>query len=330
MSQTSSVVCHMERKNQNFKSCLLAILTTALLMGITACNQAGAKPTETPAPTATAPATATLSPTLQAGDSTRALTVAGAERTYLLHIPPGLDMDHPVPVVFVLHGYDPETHFAVSDIQNISGFNDIADKNGFLVVYPYGTSGTWNAGTCCGIAVQNNVDDTAFIRQMLSDLGTITRLNPKRIYATGFTFGAMLSYRLACEMSDTFAAIAPLAGVLVYSPCQPQGPVSVLHIHGLKDIAVPFAGGLGILASGKIEFPSVEKSIATWVKLDGCNPTPQVEKKDMVTHTVYSSCQSGTAVELYTHDALGDSWPSQYVFPAAQTIWDFFAAHPKP
>jgi polyhydroxybutyrate depolymerase len=320
----------MERKNHYRNSCLIAILSTALLFSTTACSQAVAKPTATSAPTATTPPTPTPAPTLPSGDSTRSLIIDGSERTYLLHIPPGLDMDHPVPVVFVFHGYDPEAHFAVTDIQNISGFDEIADKTGFLVVYPYGTSGSWNAGKCCGIAVQNNVDDIAFIRQMLSDLGAIARLDPKRIYATGFTFGAMLSYRLACEMSDTFAAIAPLAGVLVYSPCQPHEPVSVLHIHGLKDIAVPFAGGLGILASGKIIFPSVEESIATWVKLDGCTSIPQVQKKDLVTHTVYSACQSGTAVELYTHDALGDSWPTQYVFPAAQIIWDFFAAHPKP
>jgi polyhydroxybutyrate depolymerase len=325
----SLIVCRPERKNKPLQCRIFVILTLGLLMGATACSPAGAKPTPTLAPTATAPATATPAPTLQPGDSTRTLTVGGSERTYLLHIPPGLDMGHPAPVVFVFHGFDPEAHFAVSDIQNISGFNDIADKNGFLVVYPTGISGTWNAGTCCGIAVQNNVDDAAFVRQMLSDLGRIARLDPKRIYATGFTFGAMLSYRLACEMSDTFAAIAPLAGVLVYSPCQPQEPVSVLHIHGLKDIAVPFAGGPGILASGKFVFPFVEEGIATWVKLDGCSSTPQVEKKDLVTHTVYPACQSGTAVELYTHDALGDSWPSPYVFPAAQIIWDFFAAHPK-
>ncbi len=268
-------------------------------------------------------------PALPAGDTEHSVIIDGVERAYLLHIPPGLKANQAVPVVFVFHGYDPETHFAVTDIQSITGFNDIADQKGFLVVYPYGISGSWNAGKCCGVAAQDNVNDTAFVRQMLVDLGTMAKIDPRRIFATGFTYGAMFSYRLACEMADTFAAVAPLAGVLMLDPCQPGQPVSILHIHGLKDTDVPFTGGKGGLATGTIEFPSVQQGIDTWVQADGCQPTPKTDKQGIANHTVYSSCRSGTAVELYTLDPLGNSWPTQYVFPAAQTIWDFFAAHPK-
>jgi polyhydroxybutyrate depolymerase len=296
---------------------LYLLFAVTLITSLSACGQATKEPTNTPAPT------------IQVGNSEHTLTIGGMERTYQLHIPPGMNQNDPAPLVFVFHGYDPETFYAITGIQNLSGFNDTADKNGFLTVYPYGISGSWNAGKCCGAAVQNNVDDIGFVRQILQELGKSYNIDSKRIFATGLASGAMFSYRLACEVSDTFAAIAPLAGVLLIDPCQPTQPVSILQIHGLKDNAVPYAGGVGGLATGKIEFPSVEKGITTWLELDGCGSSPTVEKKDLLTHTIYSSCRAGTAVELYTHDALGSSWPSIYVFPAAQMIWDFFNAHPK-
>jgi polyhydroxybutyrate depolymerase len=307
---------------------LYTFIAATLLVGVVACGQTVATPTAVP--TAIPSSTATIAAaTLQPGDLERTLTVNGVERTYLLHIPPGLDSTKPVPVVFAFHGYDIEIYFEISDLQNMTGFNDIADQSGFLLVYPKGISGVWNAGTCCGSAAENNVDEVSFVRQILSDLGTIASVDAKRIYATGFSMGGMLSYRLACEMSDTFAAIAPVVGALVYDPCQPAQPVSVMQVHGMSDTAIPYAGGVGLFMSGNNVFPPVEQEIATWVQLDGCTGSAQVETQGITTHTVYASCQAGTAVELYTLDALGNNWPSQYVLPVSQMIWDFFAAHPK-
>ncbi len=314
-------------KNRNLQ---LNLLIAALMIAASACGQSTPTSTPTPAATATPADTATPAPTLQPGETTRNLTVGGLDRSYLLHIPPGLDSQQPVPVVFVFHGYDPEYFYAVNDIQNITGFNGLADSKGFLVVYPYGISGSWNAGACCGIAVDNKVDETAFVRQMLADLGTLVKVDPKRIYATGLSSGAMLAYRLACEMSDTFAAIAPVSGALMIEPCQPGQPVAVIHFHGLADTAVPFAGGPGTLITGKYVFPPVEQGIAAWVKLDGCTAAPQVDKQAIYTRTWYGSCQAGTEVDLYTIAALGgNSWPSPYVMPISQIIWDFFSAHSR-
>ena len=112
----------------------------------------------------------------------------------------------------------------------------------------------------------------------------------------------MFVYRLACEMSDTFAAVAPVAGPLFYSPCKPKEPVSVMHVHGLADPAVPYAGGPSGYPS--MVFPSVAESIAAWVKLDGCTGDAQVEEQGIVTHTAYASCKAGTAVELYAIDGI--------------------------
>jgi polyhydroxybutyrate depolymerase len=302
------------------RSCLLTIIAAALLATTEACTPTAFKPTATIAPTAT------TTPTIQPGDYERTLTVNGLERTYLLHIPPALD-NRPVPVVLVFHGFGESASYA----RLTYGFDDIADTSSFMVVYPNGTgsSPSWNAGMCCGYAVINSVDEAAFIRQILSDLGTIARIDPKRIYAAGFDNGAMLSYRLACEMSGTFAAIAPVAGVLLYyGPCQPQQPVSVMHVHGLSDTKVPYAGG-GLPGFGA-EYSPVAYGIATWVQLDGCPGSAQVTKGGIVTHTVYASCRAGTAVELYAIAGLGHTWPSVYGTPLSKMIWDFFAGHPKP
>jgi polyhydroxybutyrate depolymerase len=302
-------------KNSRFSLSLFIAL--AFLLGSSACEKS-ASPSAMPTPAAT----------LQYGDSQRTLTVDGMQRNYLLHIPPGLPSNQPAALVFVFHGYS-ET---ASLIQQTSGFNDISDKGGFIVVYPNGSgpgSGqSWNAVGCCGYAIQHNIDDQAFIRWIISDVDTLTKIDPKQIYATGFSNGALLSYRLACEMSDTFAAVAPVAGVLISTPCLPTQPVAVIDFHGLTDNVVPYAGGGVVPGSGQ-PFPPVEKSIAHWANLDGCADSPQVEQTAVFTHTTYTSCQSGSAVELYAVKGIGHSWPSQYVVPASQLIWDFFKAHPR-
>jgi polyhydroxybutyrate depolymerase len=300
------------------RGCLFAIIAAPLLATTAACTPAAVKPTLT---------TTSTAPRIQPGDYERTLTVNGLDRTYLIHIPPGWKSDRPVPVVLVFHGFGESALVA----RLTYGFDDVADASSFMVVYPNGTgsSPSWNAGMCCGYAVINSVEEAAFVRQILSDLETIAKLDPKRIYATGFDNGAMLSYRLACEMSGMFAAIAPVAGVvLFYGPCQPQQPISVMHIHGLGDTDVPYAGG-GLPGFGA-EYSPVAYGIATWVQLDGCTRSAQVAKEGIVTHTVYASCRAGTAVELYTIDGLGHKWPTLYGTPVSKMIWDFFAVHPKP
>ena len=143
--------------------------------------------------------------------------------------------------------------------------------------------------------------------------------------------GGMLSFWLACEMSDTFAAVAPVAGALLDHPCQPNQPVSILQVNGKSDTLVPYAGGVGDFMTGSITFPPVEEGISTWVQLDGCIGPVKTEQQGTIgTHSTYSSCKNSAAVELYTLDGLGNNWPSQYVLPMSQMIWDFFKAHPKP
>ena len=120
-----------------------------------------------------------------------------------------------------------------------------------------------------------------------------------------------------------------MAGALITEPCQPGQPVSVIHFQGLSDNFVPYTGGGAFGATGR-PFPPTLQSIAAWVQMDGCANTPKVEQVAIYTHTAYISCKNGSAVELYAVKGVGLMWPTKYVLPASQLIWDFFAAHPKP
>lgn len=328
---------------------LLATLTIATLLGVVSCAKAIGAPSATSVPTVaqvpvatsvptgthaatptTAPTAAptdtlapppTAEPALKTGDSERWVAADGIARPYWVHVARNHDSLRPAPILFVFHGYT----MSPADM-TLLGFNDLADSNDFLVVYPVGWEKSWNAGGCCGLAAIRQMDDVAYVRQILSALGTVTRIDTRRVFATGFSNGAMFSYRLACEMSDVFAAIAPISGPLVYSPCVPQEAVSVMDEHGLSDVVVPFAGGLGASVVRDVAFPPVEQGIATWVRLDGCSNSGNPQKQGTLTQTIYSSCREDSVVELYTIDGQVHMWPG---ISFTRRIWDFLATHPK-
>jgi polyhydroxybutyrate depolymerase len=313
-------------KTKTIQSAFPVLIMTILLLA--AC---GALPAVPPTTTATVPAptpvpTATTAPLpLPPLDEQRALTVGALERGYFLHIPPGLNMREAFPLLFVFHGNQQTGRQA----RNYTGLDALADANGFVVAYADGSGPqgrfSWNGGRCCGYALEQDVDEPAFVRAMLADIDTRVNVDPKRVYAAGFSNGALLAYRLACEMSDTFAAIAPVAGALTYTPCEPQQPVSLVHVHGLADTTVPFEGGGSFVA-----FPPVRDSLTTWAALDGCTGAEQVQQDGIVTHTTFGSCPPGVSVELYTLAGVGHTWPLQAASPLTQVVWDFLAAHPKP
>jgi len=307
--------------------CLLLVLL------LTSCGRLAARRaarTSTPA---------TLSP----GDTTRTLTHDGRERSYLAHVPPAYDPTRPSPVVLVFHGGGGNAENA----RMMTGFDAVADAEGFIVVYPNGTGQradrllTWNGGRCCGYAMEQNVDDVGFVKALLADLGAVANVDARRIYATGMSNGAIMAYRLACELSDVIAAIGPVAATQNLDACAPSRPVPVLHIHGDADKNAPYAGGVGTESLVGVSFESVEATIAFWVQQNGCASTPQVTQNGSIRHTVYSGCREDTAVELYTVVGGGHAWPGGQPgrrggdtptteLNAAQVIWEFFAAHPKP
>jgi polyhydroxybutyrate depolymerase len=309
-------------------------LAWALLIGTVACTPVTAIPSTTPAPTSTpsptsttiptetAVPTPTIVPTMEPGDTMRTVTVGDLERSYRLHIPPNMERGRPAPVVLAFHGLDQDP----GALEMVSELSVLSDQAGFLLVYPVGFDRSWDVGgRCCGNANRKHVDDTGFVRQLLKDLASVATVDPKRIYATGHSNGGGLVYRLACDMPETFAAIAPVSGIMVWSPCEPEQPVSLMQVHGVIDLYAPYNGG------GAPPIPGVEQVMATWAEWNGCPEPPRQEMTtEIITHTVYAGCAAGTAVELYAIGPGGHSWPSKFVWNATPVIWDFFAAHPKP
>jgi polyhydroxybutyrate depolymerase len=263
------------------------------------------------------------------GDQMGAIDVDGRPRSYILHVPP--KHTGALPLVIVLHGATQGDASA----ESMSGMSVLGDRENFIAVYPQGTGKlvTWNAGNCCGYAQGNNVDDVGFLRALIAKLEKGYRIDAKRIYVTGISNGAMMSYRAACEMADVVAAVAPVEGAQNVD-CRPSSPVSVIVFHGTADVLVPYNGGSTPFQIGPHRTDtSVAETIAFWVKRDACAPSPKREESKQVHVDTYSACKDGTGVALYTIQGGHHMWPglsiSGNTLPATELMWKFFAEHPK-
>jgi polyhydroxybutyrate depolymerase len=248
----------------------------------------------------------------------------GLTRTYFIHVPPSYDGSTPVPLVIVLHGYTGTAEGTAA----MTAFTPKSDREGFIVVYPEGLNQRWNVGFG---GLKFDTDDVGFINELINRLEQKYEINLSRIYVTGFSNGAMMSYLLGAELSDKIAAIAPVAGsigsvtnnVLEQIP-EPSYPVSAIVFHGTADTSVPY-GGDGFL--------SVAESIAFWVRNDECSLNPQNETSSngQVIKSVYAGGAKGTEVVLYTLIDVSHVWPISptYYIMATDIIWGFFESHPK-
>jgi polyhydroxybutyrate depolymerase len=183
-------------------------------------------------------------------------------------------------------------------------------------------------------SIQNRVDDIGFFRTLLEKLEREYAIDRKRIYFTGISNGAMMSYRVACEMADQVAAIAPVEGALNVD-CHPSAPVSVIIFHGTADHLVPFDGGSTPFQVGdKRSDNSVANAVDFWVKRNGCSIAKTHGETAEVHTDIFSGCQDGTGVALYAIQGGRHMWPGLVIsgnsVPASDLIWSFFAAHPKP
>jgi polyhydroxybutyrate depolymerase len=279
----------------------------------------------------------------------------GRQRRYLLTVPASAQVGLSLPVVVSYHGGggDAAGHLAYTRTDTL------ADDRGFLLVVPDGTGRlddrllTWNAGGCCGYAQDQQVDDVGFTLALLDELEGRFRIDRRRVVATGLSNGAMMAYRLAAEAPQAVAAIAPIAGAMLFEPFAPELPVPVLHIHSLDDPRALYDGGLGPpfpLTNRQVEHAPVEAMLARWAESNGCGDSLRVvEQRDSrpdpqgAVHTAtllaYQGCPPGGEVRLWRLTGAGHVWPgggrnylesilgqATDVIDANRELWEFFEA----
>jgi poly(3-hydroxybutyrate) depolymerase len=250
-------------------------------------------------------------------------------REFLVHVPPKLTRgkwrngrpEEPLPLVVALHGGLANMGW----MQQLTGFDELSDEKGFLVAYPDGFLTTWNAGNCCGAAKTGKIDDVGFLTKLITNLTDSGLADPGRVYVTGFSNGAGMAYRMACERPDKVAGIGVVEGALV-THCDPGRPVATMIFHGTADRNVPFHGGGRRDINDDRPYPPVSYAVDFWRRVGGL---PEMR------HTVRGSgrfdCEStgkgadDAEVTLCKVRGGTHSWPSG----VSATLWDFFAAHSR-
>lgn len=280
------------------------------------------------------------------------------KRTFIIHLPSDYNRSVKLPLVIALHGRG--GNGAGMRILTRKGFNHLAERDGFIVVYPDGIERNWNDGRmdeeANDRAHRDNIDDVGFISALIDYMIEDYNTDPKRVYLTGISNGAIMSYRLACEIPHKIAAIAPVDGnipIMLFPECSPSLPVSVLAINNTDDPLVPYEGGEIIGGIRKIKLGkvlSVDESVGFWVKKNMCSNEPVItEEPDRdprdgtrVTRTQYINNNDGSEVILYSIDGGGHTWPGgvQYLperiigktcrdIDANEIIWSFFRKHSR-
>lgn len=259
---------------------------------------------EDPAPvTGSCPATTELQP----GDTTRTLLIGGIERSFLVHAPPGYDGTARVPVVFDFHGLGGNSN----QQKNLSRWDDVADANGFISVYPQGIDNAWNAGLCCS----EGSDDVAFVRAIIEDLTASACIDTKRVFSSGCSNGGGMSYKLACEASDVIAAVAPVDFDCVdgsgCSDCAPQRPITVVQFRGTNDQLVPY--------EGNGPFAGAQQNLATWGEINECTGDAATAAQNDACEA-FPMCGSGAQTVLCTVQG-GTHCGSYGSFMIAEVAW---------
>ncbi|SEF89583.1 polyhydroxybutyrate depolymerase [Thermomonospora echinospora] len=266
----------------------------------------------------------------RAGTHRLKLDVGGpAPREYRLRVPPRLaegrwrdgEPAKALPLVLAMHGGAANA----AQMERLSGFDRVADREGLLVAYPEGFLLSWNAGFCCGPAKLADTDDVGFLTKLVRKLTRAGLADPDRVYATGFSNGAGMAYRLACEAPGTFAAVGAVSAAMAMRRCDPR-PTSVLVMHGTADRNVPYDGGGRRDFNDARPFPPVSHAVDYWRKVNGLPPPRRtLTVGDGPDCRTTGRGGAGTEVALCRIEGGAHRWPDG----AENTLWAFFAAHPR-
>lgn len=275
------------------------------------------------------------------GDSVRTFDHGGRTRTARIHVPESYDPTVPAMLVFNFHGFTSNGQ----QQEEYTRMSAASDARGFIAVHANGFETSWNAGACCGAARDQGVDDVGYVMALLTRLEEEYCIDPRRVYSTGMSNGGFLSYRLACERADRFAAIASVTGMLGLdsADCNPSRPVPVLHIHGTEDGIVRYGGGQTSVGT----FVSAAASVGHFRTVNGCaSEATETFSMGDVRCERWGSCEASSDVELCTVTGGGHTWPGTELDPIVALLFglghttqyldgtnyvlDFFEAHPMP
>jgi polyhydroxybutyrate depolymerase len=316
----------------------LLVLLGLLPLILTACDEPGSTPEpEAPPPASMPPpsgehesAAASTPPREPApptctgkpgkpGDEEITIVSSGLEREATIHVPPLHDGVKALPLVLVLHPLL-LTRKNMRNLVKVERFADDAE-HGFVALFPDGVGRSWNAGECCGDAKEKKLDDVGFIRDLIEHVSQRWCIDRARVYSMGFSNGAFLSHRLACELPGGVRAIAPVAGTLGIpaSTCKPAHPTPVLAIHGTDDDLVPYEGGPPKIPHGASfgTFISPGATDSFWAETNGCKGAPSTYfTRGEVSCVRHEQCRDQATVALCTVNGGGHQWPGADPLPA--------------
>ena len=272
----------------------------------------------------------------QAGDS---VSIDGVERTWRMFVPDQYEERIALPLVLNFHG----TGSTPEEQSQLSGFEVVAAREGFLVASPAANFSekeggllTWNVDL-----IENGVDDIEFIRKLIAAISSQYSVDPKRIYATGFSGGGRMSSRLACNLSESIAATGPVGGIQYPEDCNPARPVPVITFHGMSDMINHYIRQVDSPDHWRM---GVEDALRGWVRRSGCTDNyVEDQVSPTVSRLTYSDCEDGVDIVFYRSEDAGHTWPgspgakvmqemgfgiTNSEIPATDLIWSFFESHP--
>lgn len=279
------------------------------------------------------------------GDFTRVLAFDGRTRNYLLHVPPSAAPDPPLVLAF--HGVPsgPE------EIRSITGFDALADREGLVVAYPQAVDDWWTGcANCNSRAFLLNIDDVGFVEALIRQLEADAGIDPGRVYAAGFSNGALFAQRLACDAADRIAAFASVGATALepgaVPPCEPGARVPIVFFHGSLDPSFPPDGRTFGNPPTEVSTLTIDETLAAWVERNGCQPAtpertdlPDVEVDGTTAaRETWSGCGRGD-LSFYEITGGGHTWPGSPVdfndflgpdsrdVAASEVIVDFFLSH---
>ena len=257
----------------------------------------------------------------------RRLDVGGVSRTYRLYVPLSLDRNQAVPLVLVLGGVGNSADSMVG----VTGFDRTADAGNFVAAYADGVNNTWNGGYCCLLGAATGPDDVGFLSRLIDDVEASQKIDTDRVFAVGVSAGAIMAYRLGCELAGRIAGVGSVAGAMVLDECHPAKPVAVVEIHGTADQLVPYQGGE--TAGGATQpSPPTPSVVQRWAEIDKCPGSAATQTQGPATTSSWTGCASGTAVRLITVEGGGHVWfgpglgPANGAVDATNEVWGFLGS----